>query len=184
MTAYAGTIGLIFATQNRHGEMWRSCIEYLLSPVPLIGSGRKCLALSRLSGALEALLNAGVTIIQAWELASIACGSPAFKRTVLAWRPKLDAGQTPAEVVGASSRFPEIFATQYASGEISGKLEDTLKRMRQYYQEEGTRKIRAAAQWFPRGVYLMIALTIGYLIIQFYVGYFKQVNSIMNGFGP
>jgi type IV pilus assembly protein PilC len=179
---YVGTITTIFATQSRHGEMWRACIEYALRPMPLIGSGRKALALSRLAGALGALLSAGMTVVEAWELAATACGSPAFKRTVLAWRPYLDAGQTPAEVLSASPRFPEMFANQYAAGEISGKLDDTLARMRQYYQEEGTRKIRTAITWYPMLVYLLVAGMIGYFVISFYMNYFQQINSINAGF--
>ncbi len=180
--AYVLTFTLLYATQSRHGEMWRSCVEYFLRPFPLFGSARKSLALSRLAGALEALLSAGITIIEAWELAATACGSPALKRTVLAWRPYLDAGQTPAEVVSASPRFPELFANQYAAGEISGKLDDTLRRMHQYYQEEGTRKIRIAIRWYPMMVYLLVAGLIGYFIIQFYANYFRQINSINSGF--
>jgi len=83
--------------------------------------------LSRLAGALEALLSAGVTIIEAWELAATACGSPSIRRTVMAWRPLVDGGQTPAEVVALRPDFPSLFANQYTSGEISGKLDDTLK---------------------------------------------------------
>ena len=180
--AYVLTFTLLIVTQSRHGEMWRSCVEYFLRPVPLFGSGRKCLALSRLAGALEALLSAGITVIQAWELAATACGSPALKRTVLAWRPQLDAGQTPADVVSASRRFPELFANQYAAGEVSGKLEDTLRRLRQYYQEEGTRKIRMAVRMYPVAVYLLIAAMIGYFVISFYANYFRQINSINPGF--
>src|SRR4051812_1950466 len=70
--AYIITFTLLYATQSRHGEMWRSCIEYFLRPFPLFGSGRKALALSRLAGALEALLSAGITVVEAWELAAIA----------------------------------------------------------------------------------------------------------------
>jgi type II secretory pathway component PulF len=180
--AYGFTLTMIYVTQSRHGEMWRACIEYALRPVPLIGSGRKCLALSRLASALEALLSAGITVIEAWELAATACGSPAIKRTVLAWRPNLDAGQTPAEVVSASPRFPEVFANQYAAGEISGKLDDTLRRLRQYYQDEGTRKIKTAITWYPMLVYLLVAAMIGYFVITFYMNYFQQINSINSGF--
>src|SRR5204863_6974984 len=121
-------------TQSRHGESWRACIEYFLQPIPLLGKGRRCLAISRLAGALEALLSAGVTIIEAWELAATACGSPALRRTVIGWRPLVDGGQTPAEVVNTSNRFPELFANQYMSGEISRKLDETLRRLHQYYQ--------------------------------------------------
>jgi type II secretory pathway component PulF len=154
-------------------------VEYFLRPVPLFGAGRKALALSRLAGALEALLSAGITVIEAWELAAIACGSPALKRTVMAWKPYLNAGQTPAEVLSESPRFPEMFTNQYAAGEISGKLEDSLHRLRNYYQEEGTRKIKAAIQWYPVLVYLLVAAMIGYFVIQFYVGRLNDLNNIM-----
>ena len=115
--------------------------------------------LSRLAAALEALLNAGVTIIQAWEMAATASGSPAILKAVLAWKPQVEAGQTPSEAVNASSQFPELFANLYHSGEISGQLDDSLRRLRDYYQEEGTRKLHLLAQWVPRFIYFVVAGT-------------------------
>jgi type II secretory pathway component PulF len=87
---------LIFAAQSRHGEAWRAWFESLLNPVPVLGMARRYLALGRLAAALEALLSAGVTIIEAWEMAATASGSPALRRTVLGWRPMVNGGQTPA----------------------------------------------------------------------------------------
>jgi len=135
------------------------------------------LALSRLAAALEALISAGVTILEAWELAGTACGSPALRRTVLAWRPLVNGGHTPAEVVGASGKFPELFVSQYATGEVSGKLDDTLRRLHQYYQDEGSRKLHAFARWTPRGVYLLIVFMIAYRVVAFYMNYFKQIGN-------
>jgi type II secretory pathway component PulF len=173
-----GVVGLmIFAAQSRHGETWRAWVESFLHPIPVLGVARRYLALARLSAALEALLRSGVTIIQAWELAATASGSPALRRTVLGWRPLVDGGQTPAEVVNASGKFPEIFAAQYATGEISGQLDDTLGRLRAYYQEEGSRKLHAFSSWTPRAIYFCIVLMIAYRIIQFYTGYFNQVRD-------
>jgi type IV pilus assembly protein PilC len=169
---------IIYATQSRHGETWRAWIESILHPVPILGTARRYLALSRLAAALEALLNAGVTIIQAWELAATASGSPALRKTVLAWRPRVDGGQTPAEVVRTSSRFPVLFANQYATGEISGKLDETLHSLHLYYHEEGSRKLHALAQWTPRAVYLMVALGIAFFIIRFWTGYFNQIKAV------
>ena len=145
---------LVYALQSRHGEDWRAKVETVLHRVPLLGTGRRYLALSRLSAALEALLSAGVTIIEGWELAAAASGSPALRRTVMAWRPLLKAGRTPAELVRSSSDFPDLFINQYATGEISGTLDDTLRRMQAYYQEEGSRKLHSVAQWAPRLIYI------------------------------
>ena len=168
---------VIFAAQSRHGEAWRAAFESLLHPIPVLGVARRYLALARLAAALEALLSAGVTIIEAWELAATASGSPALRRTVLAWRPQVNGGQTPAEVVNAAGCFPEVFASQYATGEISGQLDDTLKHLHAYYQEEGSRKLHAVARWTPRAIYFCVVLMIAYRILHFYAGYFNMVRD-------
>ena len=80
---------IIYASQGRRGEKWRAIFEAILRPIPILGTARHYLALSRLSAALEALLNAGMTIIEAWEMAAAASGSPAIQRAVIAWKPRL-----------------------------------------------------------------------------------------------
>jgi type II secretory pathway component PulF len=181
---YGGIMFVIFAAQGRRGAIWRSLFERILRPIPVLGTARHALALSRLCAALEALINAGVTIIEAWEMASAACGSPSIQRTVLAWRPEVMAGKTPSEVVNAAPRqFPEVFRNLYASGEVSGQLDDTLERLRIYYQEEGTAKLHFLAQWVPKFIYFMVAGYIAFKVIGFYTGYFKTINDISNGFG-
>ncbi|MGD1087917.1 MAG: type II secretion system F family protein [Verrucomicrobiota bacterium] len=168
---------IIYATQGRHGEKWRALIESLLGRIPILGTARHFLALSRLAAALEALINAGVSIVTAWDLAAAASGSPALRRTVASWKPQIVAGQTPAEVVRERRDFPEMFANLYTSGEVSGKLDETLKRLYGHYQEEGTRKLHAFAQWTPRLVYGLVAAMIAYKVVSFYLGYFQQIKD-------
>jgi len=174
---YALVIFIIYAGQSKHGEAWRGWVEKVLHPVPVLGNARRCLALARLSAALEALISAGVTIIEAWELSAAASGSPALRKVVFAWRPQLNSGKTPAEVINTSRRFPELFASQYTAGEISGKLDETLRRLHDYYQDEGSRKIQLVASWVPRLIYLLVMLAVAYFILQFYLNYFAQVRQ-------
>ena len=89
----------------------------------------------------------------------------------------VNAGQTPAEAVSASGSFPELFASQYATGEVSGQLDDTLRRLHAYYQEEGSRKLHAVGRWTPRAIYFCVVLMIAYRIIHFYMGYFNMVRD-------
>ena len=173
---------IIYATQSRHGEKWRALIESWLRWIPLLGKARRFLALARLSAALEALSSAGVNIIQAWDLAGNASGSPALRRAVAAMKPGVVAGKTPAEAIREHAVFPDLFANLYASGEVSGKLDETLKRLYAHYQEEGTHKLQAFAQWLPRLIYGLVAAMVAYYVIQFWVGYFNQISTITNGF--
>lgn len=177
LPVYAVTLAIIYAGQSRHGETWRGFMEWITLPVPVLGTARRYLALARLAAALEALIAAGVTIIEAWQLAAAACGSPGLRRAVNSWKADLLAGMTPADAVSGSSWFPEMFANLYHTGEVSGSLDDSLKKLRKYYSEEGTRKLHAFSQWLPRLIYFGIMLIIAWKIIGFWMGYFQQVNQ-------
>ena len=179
---YGAVVLMIYATQSKHGESWRAGIEAFLRRVPILGTARHYLALSRLAAALEALISAGVNIFESWDLAATASGSPALRHAVQAWKPQLAAGQMPSEAVRLCPLFPETFANLYASGEISGKLDESLRHLNRLYNEDGTRKLNAFATWMPRLLYLLVALIIAYKVIQFYAGYFDQISTIMKGF--
>jgi type II secretory pathway component PulF len=175
---YGGILLFLYLGQAARGERWRAWLERALGNIPLLGRARSNLALARLSMALESLINAGISIVEAWELAAVASGSPMLRRTVLGWRPSVQAGQTPAEAVRSSRVFPELFANLYRTGEVSGQLDDTLRRLYRHYQEEAVRQLHALAQWAPRLIYLLVILLIAYQVIAFWSGYFSQINSL------
>jgi type II secretory pathway component PulF len=177
---YAGAFFLMYACQGRRGERWRSVIENILRPVPFLGAARRDLALARLAAALEALLNAGVGIIGAWELAAAASGSPSVRRAVQTWKVPLEAGATPAQLVSDAPQFPDIFRNLYHTGEVSGKLDETLGRLHVLFQQEGSRKMHMVSQWTPRLIYFGIVCYVGFRIIAFYMGYFHQIDQIMD----
>jgi len=179
ISLYALTALIIFLSQGRRGESWRATVESLTGGIPLVGAGRRQMALARLAAALEALIVAGESIIVAWPLAAEASGSPALQREVASWGGQFAIGRTPAEVLRESPRFPETFANLYASGEISGSLDVTLQRLARYYLDEGSRNIRMAARVGPGIVYGLIALYIAWKVISFWQGYFQQVNDVI-----
>lgn len=177
---YGVVFALIHSMRGTHSEAWRGRMEILLHRVPLAGAARRSLALARLTSALEALISAGVTIIEAWQLAAEASGSPALRHAVAAWRPRLAAGVTPAGALDDTPQFPVLFANLYHTGEITGTLDDTLRRLHALYLDEGTRKLKALAEWTPKIVYLLVAIMIAFKVIAFYSGYFKSIGDAMN----
>jgi type II secretory pathway component PulF len=182
---YGAVALMIYATQSKHGESWRAKIEAFLRLVPILGKARHYLALSRLAAALEALISAGVNIFEAWDLAATASGSPALRRAVAAWKPQVVAGQMPSEAVRRCPLFPETFANLYASGEISGKLDESLRHLNRLYNEDGTHKLNAFATWMPRLIYMLVVLIIAYEVIQFWVGIYgpnSELSNVLKGF--
>lgn len=169
---------ILYASQGRHGEGWRALMEGLTRWVPFLGPARRNLALARLAAALEALINAGVPILSAWELAAAASGSPALRATVFGWRERMLDGTTPGEALRTAG-FPELFSNMYNTGEVSGQLDDSLLRLQRYYQDEGTRQLKTFSQWVPKIIYFGIMIMIAYRVVSFYAGYFNQIGAVI-----
>lgn len=167
----------IYASQGQRGKRWRSITEGFWKMIPILRTARQYMVLGRLSAALEALVNAGVSIVEAWELASRASGSVDLQQTIERWRPQLDSGATPGELVNRAAFFPEIFANLYNTGEQSGQLDDALARLRSYFEDEGFRRLRLFTRVLNGTIYGLVVLLVAYNVIQFYVGYF---NSAIN----
>ena len=117
------------------------------------GTARRYLALARLAAALEALISAGVNIIEAWDLAATASGSPALRRAVATGNRKLPPARTPAEVVRECRNFRKCSPIFTPPAKSAANWMKPCAGFTRYYQEEGTHKLHAFAQWMPRLVY-------------------------------
>lgn len=172
-----GIVALGVLASQGQAAGWRAFSERSLHFIPILGRARRSLAIARLSSALEALIHAGVNLMEAWELAAAASASPALMRVVRAAKPQLAAGTTPAEMIHASHEFPGEFAQMYSTGEISGKLDQSLNRARDYFQEEGSRKLKQFVFGCAGLLILTIMLLVAWQIISFYINYFKMIQD-------
>jgi type IV pilus assembly protein PilC len=167
------------AIQPERSHAWQAQLERILMHVPIWGSARADLALARLAGSLHALLSAGILVTEAWPLAAQASGSPTLIRLVDLWKPLLASGSTPSELITSTGAFPEFFASAYATGEISGTLEEQLRHLEKYHETEGFQKLRTLSSWSPRLLYGLIAIWIAFQILTLAGGYVSTLDKLL-----
>lgn len=178
---YGCGLALVLGGGGSRAQWWRATMELLMGLIPVLGSARRNLALARLTAALEALFSAGVGIVDSWELAARASGSPALAREVLKWRPQIEVEQkTPGEILADENVFPTMFTSLYRTGEVSGQLDDTLKRLHEYSRVEGHRQMQLFTRGLTIAIILLIMIAIGAQVVMFWVGYFNNINNVMS----
>ena len=178
LAVYAGVGFVFFMTQRNSRGTLNAILQGMWRPIPMLGKALSDLALARLSAALEALISAGVPVFQAWEIAGSASGSSALERRIQTWKKPFENGATPDELIRRAPEFPETFSNLYHSGQISGKLDDHLRRLHVLYQESGYRKLNAFCQWLPKLVYFGVVTVVAFQIISFWTGYFQQISDL------
>ena len=171
---------ILILNRSGRGGWWRGVWEEVLHRVPVLGKARRSMALARMAMALEALLNAGVNVLKSWELAATASGSPALGRAVGRALQGMAAGETPGEAIGQTGVFPGKFVSLYRSGEVSGRIDQSLKYLCQDYTDEASRLYKRIAEWTPRLVFILIAAMIGYFIVTFYLAYFAGMLDALD----
>jgi type IV pilus assembly protein PilC len=175
VSLYALIFFIIFACQGNRGIRWRSIVETLTQLIPVLRTAQKYLVLSRLSASLEALVTSGVSIIKSWPLAAAASGSSRLIKEVAGWETELQAGATPAELVSRTHYFPDMFKNFYHTGEISGKLDESLNRLQNYYREEGFMILRKFTSILNWAFYFLVAVLVGYNVIRFWLHYYQNL---------
>lgn len=184
--AVAALIQLLLLGLNRTGQArgFRRTWEELLHAIPLFGRARRSMALARLTLALEALLNAGVNVLEAWPLAAAASGSPTLEAATARARERMEAGETPSEAIAQEPAFPPRFTSLYRSGELSGRLDQSLAYLHTDFADEAARLYKRLAEWTPRLVFLLIATLVGYYVVSFWLGYFGGVLDSLDAASP
>ena len=105
----------------------------------------------------------------------------ALAREVLKWRPQIEVEQkTPGEILADENVFPTMFTSLYRTGEVSGQLDDTLKRLHEYSRVEGHRQMQLFTRGLTIAIILLIMIAIGAQVVMFWVGYFNNINNVMS----
>ena len=175
--SYGAVFAIIYFSQANRGYGVRSFLEKIWHKIPGFGNALKEIKLARLAFSLHALLNAGVTVREAWQSAASSSGSPWLATLVARLLPKIDAGLTPAEVVRSEPEFPLIFRDLYSTGETAGQLDDSLPRLAKHFQETGVRHLVTSAAIATAIVYGVVAIAVAFIVISFWMNLY---GSIMN----
>jgi len=127
------------------------------------------------------LLNAGVPVFEAWRVASIASGSFRLRQSALIWIERAEErGLSPGELLPKEPVYPELFSGLYRTGEMSGSLDNSLRRLYAHYLEEGMRKMKLAADWGPKLLYFGIALWVAFRVVSFYSTMFGNYQKVLD----
>ena len=103
-----------------------------------------------------------------------------LRRVIATEKPRMIDGTTPSEMVRSHREFPSTFASLYHSGEISGTLDDSLRRSYVLFHEEGSRKLKQFIFGLAGVLVTCVMLMVAWNIIRFYVGYFQQIGDAIN----
>ncbi|HPJ99808.1 MAG TPA: type II secretion system F family protein [Candidatus Hydrogenedentes bacterium] len=132
----------------------------------------KRFALARFFRSLSLLIGAGVHVPVAIERSAAVTANPYIERDLLKTIPPVKQGSTLVEAFQRSRCLTPTAREMLLVGEESGKLDETLRKVADYHFEEANQAVDIAAKMFGVLLVLAVALTIGYIIVTFYMKFY------------
>ncbi len=164
------------AARTRSGSFFFNAV---ITHVPLLGPIMRSSMRIRFARVLAAMWNAGVGPMDSVLSAARASGNLAAIYRARYEVPRLGEGAQLADVVEAVHIFPRDAMHIIRTGEASGSLPESLRKVGEYYKVDLDAQVETLPTKVIAWYYLLIVPFILYFIIHFYSNYFRQAMDMM-----
>jgi type IV pilus assembly protein PilC len=114
----------------------RYVVDSLALKMPLVGDLIRQVGLSRFAHHLRMMVRAGVNFVVALNVVEHVVGNRLLAEAVAGARERVIAGASLADALKATGQFTPLVVQMVATGEITGTLDETLKKVTDYYDRE------------------------------------------------
>ncbi len=152
-------------------------VDMVLTRIPVIGPIREMFALARFFATLDAQLEAGVNI---WDAFANAARTSDSARIISAAReamPMLQSGERLSEALARKKVLPVEYIRSFRVAEQTGELDTELTTLAQRSEELAVSALNRWSEWLPRLIYGAVLLYSGWQIVQWYQGSIEQVKN-------
>lgn len=171
------TIVAIIILTPKQGFL-RHLVDKIIVKIPILGGAIKHLGMSRFYRAMHVLMNSGMPVADCVDKACYATGNTVVQSY---FADGGNSGRSGANVSeGFSSRIPQYMQDLWATGEVTGKMDETSSKLANLNQRIADNKFEAVQKWVPKIIYFMVCCLVIYMIFKIAVVYANMFNSLIN----
>jgi type II secretory pathway component PulF len=154
-------------------------VDRFILAVPGTGKVRRMFSLARFCATYDAMVEAGINVIESVKTAADASRSAVVTQGIARQLPLLRQGAQVGEVLALAGAFPEWMVREFRVAEETGGLDQELPRMASEMEEQALIRVETLSHWLPRLVYIAVLVLMGWKIVSFYQGYYNGFTKLM-----
>ncbi len=156
----------------------RASFDRVKLKIPVFGGLVHKSSITRFARTMEALLRAGVPILEALEITSETVGNNVMERAVLDIQSRVKQGESLASPMGDHDIFPAMVCQMVAVGEETGAVDTMLERIGHFYEKEVEATVDALTSLLEPMLIVVLGLTVGGMVVALYMPMFNIVNLL------
>jgi len=177
MLVAAASVALL-VRQVVRSEAGRRWVDYLALRLPLIGGLTRKAAVARLTRAMASMLHSGVMLSDVLLASSRIAGNGEVEAVMMGARDSIHAGSDLATPLAKAEILPPLLAQMVKVGEESGRLEEMLDKVADFFEMEVKAAIDGAMKALEPALIVILGLVLGGIIAAMYTPVFDLMTSL------
>ncbi len=150
---------------GRKNEDFRLKLDTLKFKIPIMGELTKKSLLADTIRTLSMLLSAGIPLVEALRIVSNVAGNALYLKSSLHIAERVQKGFSIANSFEETGNFPVIANQMVATGEATGKLDEILMRVSDYFSTEAEQSVKSLTSAIEPIIMIMLGLGVAFLVI-------------------
>ncbi len=156
----------------------RLALRRLWETVPGVSGLVRLAAWARFCGNLQTLYRAGIALQRALEICAQNTGARRCDKVMARVAQRVQQGATMGEAMCGERTVPELLVSSILVGERTNRLEETLERMRLYFERRAQERAALALQWLEPLLTLGLGLLVGLVAVSLFYPLIRLSMSI------
>jgi type IV pilus assembly protein PilC len=165
--------GALFIHQWRRSPAMQSATDRLLLKLPILGPVIRKSVLARWTRTLATMFAAGVPLVESLDSVGGASGSAVYHEATQKIAAAVSSGTSLTAAMQQVQVFPAMVTQMAAIGEESGALDDMLRKVAEFYEEEVDAAVASLSSLMEPIIMVVLGGLIGGLVIAMYLPIFK-----------
>jgi len=159
-------------------EKGKLIMDKMFLRTPVFGPLLRKVAVAKFTRTLGTLINSGVPIIEALNVAANTAGNKVVENAIKRVKASISEGRTIAQPLEESGIFPAMVVQMIAVGETTGALDTMLNKIADFYDQEVDTAVDALTSLIEPFMIVFLGGTIGSIIIAMYLPIFKMAGAV------
>lgn len=156
----------------------RLLVDQNIIKIPLIGRLMSESVLIEFSRTFGLLVGTGGLVIDSLKQCADTVGNAYYKNAVLDVAGRVEKGVSIGDAMDSNEIFPPMLVEMTKIGEQSGKLEESLLRVSEYYEREVTQAVKALTSAIEPIILVVLGTSVGFLIISIITPIYGLLSAI------
>ncbi len=170
--------GLKYFVRTKTGhELWN---RWQLK-LPIFGALLKKIAMSRFARTFSQLIRSGVPILETLEIVGGSAGNTVIEHSIKGISADVEKGDNLSVAMSKKTIFPPMMLRMVAAGESTGKIDEMLEKMADFWDEEIEATLSALTSLLEPILIVVLGVIVGGIVIALFLPIFQMSEVVAGG---